>query len=54
MYPKILKGFCFGFKFFEYLSFEFEYFANVLQISNKIIQNKKENFIFEYGFGYQF
>jgi len=39
MHPKILKGLGLGlsFKFFEYLSFEFEYFANLLQISKKII-----------------
>ncbi len=41
MYPKILKGFSLNlsFKFFEHLcfEFEFEYFANVLQISNKVI-----------------
>jgi len=37
MHSKILKGLSLGlsFKFFEYLSleFEFEYFANLLQIS---------------------
>jgi hypothetical protein len=32
-----LKGLSLGFKFLEYLSFGFEYFANLLQISNKII-----------------
>jgi hypothetical protein len=50
MHPKILSGLSLGlsFKFFEYLSFEFEYFENLLQISNKIIQNKKN---FEYGLG---
>jgi hypothetical protein len=41
MHPKILKGLGLGlsFKFLEYLSFvfEFEYFANLLQISKKII-----------------
>jgi len=35
MHPKILKGS--SFQFFEYLSFEFEFFANLLQISKKII-----------------
>ena len=39
MHPKTLKGLNLGlsFQFFEYLSFKFEYFANLLQISNKII-----------------
>jgi len=39
MHPKILKGLSLGlsFKFFEYLSFEFEYFAKLLQISKQII-----------------
>ena len=39
MHPKILKGLSLGlsFQFFEYLSFEFEYFANLLQISKNII-----------------
>jgi len=41
MHPKILKGLSLGmsFQFFEYLSFEFEfeYFENLLQISNEII-----------------
>jgi hypothetical protein len=40
MHPKILKSSSLGlsFKFFEYLSFEFEfeYFDNLLQIKNKI------------------
>jgi len=31
-----------GFQFFEYSGFGFEYFANFLQISNKIIKNTKE------------
>jgi hypothetical protein len=39
MHPKITKGLSLGlgFQFFEYLGFEFgfEYFANLLQISNK-------------------
>jgi len=37
--PKDTQRFKFGFEFliFEYLSFEFEYFANLLLISNKII-----------------
>jgi len=34
---KQLKALSSGFQFLEYLSFEFEYFANLLQISNKII-----------------
>jgi hypothetical protein len=41
MQPKKLKGLSLGLdiKFFDYLSFEFEfeYFTNILQISNKII-----------------
>ena len=39
MHPKKLKGLSLGFQFFGYLSFEFEfeYFANLLQISNKNI-----------------
>jgi hypothetical protein len=39
MHPKILKGFSLGLSFhsFEYLSFEFEYFANLLQISKETI-----------------
>ena len=39
MHSKILTGLSLGlsFKFFEYLSFEFEYFENLLQILNKII-----------------
>ncbi len=44
MHPKKLKdlSLSLGFRFFEYLSFElkFEYFANFLQISNKIISKK--------------
>ena len=54
MHSKILTGLSLGlsFKFFEYLSFEFEfefeYFEYLLQISNKIIKNKK---IVEYGLG---
>ncbi len=46
MHSKILKGLSMGlsFKFFEYLSFEFEYFANLLQISNKIVK-KKNSFL---------
>ena len=55
MHPKILKSSSLGlsFKFFEYLSFEFEfeYFDNLLQIKNKI---KKKIKFFEYGFEYQF
>ena len=44
------------FQFFEYLGFEFgfEYFANLLQISHKIIQIKKKQLVFEYGLEYQF
>ncbi len=39
MHSKILEGLSLGlsFQFFVYLGFEFEYFANLLQISNKII-----------------
>jgi hypothetical protein len=48
MHPKILKGLSLGlsFKFFEYLSFEFEYFANLLQVSKKMIKNKKQKIYF--------
>jgi len=37
--PKKTKGLSLGLdsQFFEYLGFGFEYFANILQISNKII-----------------
>jgi len=38
MQPKILKGLSLG------LSFEFEYFSNLLQLSKKIIQNIKKNY----------
>ncbi len=44
MHPKNLKGLSLGFQFFEYLSFEFEYFANLLQ---------KKKFM-SYGFEYKF
>ena len=44
MHSKILKGLCLSFQFFEYLSFEFEYFSNLLQLSKKIIQNIKKNY----------
>jgi len=58
MHPKILKGLSLGlsFKFFEYLSFEFEseYFANLLNISKKVIYNTKKKLFFKYGFEYQF
>jgi hypothetical protein len=41
MHSKVLKGLSFGlsFKFFEYLSFEFEFefFKNLLQISKRMI-----------------
>jgi len=39
MHSKIRKNLSLGlsFRFFENLSFEFEYFANLLQISKKII-----------------
>jgi hypothetical protein len=44
-----------SFKFFEYLSFEFEYFANLLQISKKDnLKLKKKNLFLEYVFEYQF
>ena len=46
MHPKKPKGLSLGlgFQFFEYSGFElgFEYFANLLQISNKIIENEKK------------
>ena len=52
MHPEILKGLSLGLsiQFFEYVSFE--YFANLLQISKKIIKNEKKNIF--YGFEYQF
>ena len=48
MHPKILKGLRLGlsFQFFEYLSFEFEYFAKLLQISKKKILSNKKKFNF--------
>jgi hypothetical protein len=54
MHPKVLKGLSFGlsFKSFDYLSFEFEYFANLLQISKNL--KEKKILFFEYGFEYQF
>ena len=58
MDPKIITGLSLGlsFRFFEYLSFEFEfeYFENLLQILNKIISNKKKILFFEYGLGINF
>jgi len=48
MHPKKLKGINLDFKAFDHLSFVFgfgfEYFENLLQISNKIIWNTKKNF----------
>jgi len=42
MHPKTFKSFRLSFKFFEYLSYEFESFANLLQISKKINLNLKK------------
>ena len=48
MHPKIRKGLSLGlsFQFFEYLSFEFEYFENLLQTSEKIILSNKKKILF--------
>ena len=50
--PKNTQMLKFGFEFWIFLVFEFEYFANLLQISKKIIKKIKKNLF--YGFEYQF
>ena len=58
MHPKKPKGLGLDlfFQVFGYLGFGFGfgYFANLLQISNKIIKIKKIFLVFGYGFEYQF